>query len=114
MDCVTDVIGRRSAEQTTGLRELVRHTGFLAGSQVRCAGSVAGNICMARDHARKGTPFPSDLFTILATLGTSIQIGSQDYEGGSRAFPLIEMPASEEMPADAVLLYSHVPYIRSC
>ncbi len=113
MDYVTGVIGRRSAEQTTGLRELIRHTSFLAGYQVRCAGSVAGNICMARDHARKGAPFPSDLFTILATLGTTIHIGSQDYEGGSQAFPLIQMPTSEEMPADAVILYFQVPYTRS-
>jgi xanthine dehydrogenase/oxidase len=113
MDYVTGVIGRRSAEQTTGLRELIRHTSFLAGYQVRCAGSVAGNICMARDHARKGAPFPSDLFTILATLGTTIHIGSQDYEGGSQAFPLIQMPTSEEMPADAIVLYFQVPYTRS-
>ena len=58
MDYVTEVIGRRSADQTTGLRQLIRHTSFLAGYQVRCAGSVAGNICMARDHARKGARSP--------------------------------------------------------
>ena len=70
IDFVTEVIGRRPAEQTTGLRELIRHASFLAGYQVRCAGSVAGNIFMTRDHAHRGAPFPSDLFTILATLGT--------------------------------------------
>ncbi len=68
---------------------------------------------MARDHAHQGAPFPSDLFTILATLGTTIHIGSHDYEGGSRAFPLIQMPDSEELPADAVILYFQVPYTRS-
>jgi xanthine dehydrogenase/oxidase len=113
MDFVTDVIGRRPAEQTTGLRELIRHTAFLAGYQVRCAGSVAGNIFMTRDHAHKGAPFPSDLFTILATLGATIHIGSLDYEDGSRAFPLIEMPDVESLPDDAVILYFHVPYTRS-
>jgi xanthine dehydrogenase/oxidase len=113
MDYVTEVIGRRPAEQTTGLRELVRHASFLAGYQVRCAGSVAGNIFMTRDHAHRGAPFPSDLFTILATLGTTIQIGSQDYSGGSQAFPLIQMPDVETLPADAVILYFHIPYTRS-
>ena len=84
MDYVTEVIGRRPADQTTGSRELLRHTSFLAGYQVRCAGSVAGNIFMTRDHAHKGAPFPSDLFTILATLGTTIRIGSLDYDDGSQ------------------------------
>ncbi len=112
MDYVTEVIGRRPAEQTTGLRELFRHTSFLAGYQVRCAGSVAGNIFMTRDHAHKGAPFPSDLFTILATLGTTIRIGSHDYEDGSQEFPLIEMPDVESLPDDAVILYFHVPYTR--
>ena len=36
---------------------------------------------------RQGAPFPSDLFTILATLGASMTIGSPAYPGGKRAFP---------------------------
>src|SRR5207248_9741720 len=82
IDVVTEVIGRRPAEQTTGLQALRRHAILIAGYQVRCAGSIAGNIFMTRDHAHRGTPFPSDLFTILATLGTTITIGAQEYEGG--------------------------------
>ena len=113
MDFVTGVIGQRPEEQTTGLKELVRHTSFLAGYQVRCAGSVAGNIFMARDHAHRGAPFPSDLFTILATLGATIHIGSQEYDGGSQGYPLIQMPSAESLPADAVILFFHVPYTRS-
>ena len=61
----------------------------------------------------RGAPFPSDLFTVLATLGTTINIGSQEYEGGKRAFPLIEMPAVEALPSDAVILFFHIPYTRS-
>jgi xanthine dehydrogenase/oxidase len=108
-----DVCSRRPAEETAGLRELVRHTSFLAGYQVRSAGSVAGNIFMTRDHAHRGAPFPSDLFTILATLGATIHIGSQDYDSGSQTFPLIQMPAVEALPADAVILSFHIPYTRS-
>ena len=96
IDVSTEVIGRRPAEQTTGLRALNRHAGFIAGYQVRCAGSVAGNIFMTRDHAHRGAPFPSDLFTILATLGTTIHIGSHEYDGRAADVPLIEMPAVED------------------
>jgi xanthine dehydrogenase/oxidase len=112
IDFVTALIDRRPAQQMTGLAALKRHAAFIAGYQVRCAGSVAGNIFMTRDHAQRGTPFPSDLFTILATLGSTVTIASQDYDGGRRAFPLIEMPASEALPDDAVILSFQVPYTR--
>jgi xanthine dehydrogenase/oxidase len=112
LEVATEVIGRRPAEQTTGLRQLARHLTFLAGYQVRCAGSVAGNIFMTRDHVGRGEPFPSDLFTVLATLGTTITIGSADYEGGRRTFGLIRMPAVEALPPDAVILSFHITYTR--
>jgi xanthine dehydrogenase/oxidase len=112
IEFVTDVIGRRPTDQMTGLTALKRHAEFIAGYQVRCAGSVAGNIFMTRDHAQRGAPFPSDLFTILATLGAVVTIASQDYEGGKRAFSLMDMPAVEALPEDAVLLSFQVPYTR--
>ena len=68
---------------------------------------------MTRDHAQRGTPFPSDLFTILATLGATIIIGSQTYSGGRRSFPLIQMPAVNALPDDAVIQSFHVPYTRA-
>ena len=113
MDFANEVIARRPAEQTAGLKALNRHAAFIAGLQVRSAGSVAGNIFMTRDHAKRGGPFPSDLFTVLSTLGTTIHIGSQEYKGGVGSFPLDAMPASEELPADAIILSFHIPYSRS-
>lgn len=112
IDIATEVIGRRSAEQTTGLAELKRHLAFLAGYQVRSSGSVAGNIFMTRDHARRGAPFPSDLFTILGTLGAAVTIASRDYRGGNQAFPLMQLPGVEALPADAVIQSFHIPYTR--
>jgi xanthine dehydrogenase/oxidase len=113
MEFAAEVIGRRPAEQTAGLRALNRHAILIAGYQVRCAGSVAGNIFMTRDHAGRGSPFPSDLFTILATLGATVVIGSQDYPDGKKGFPLIQMPAVEALPDDAVILSFHIPYTRA-
>ena len=58
-------------EKGHGLESLAYHGQFIAGLQVRSAGSVAGNIFMTRDHASKGGAFPSDLFTVLSALGYS-------------------------------------------
>src|SRR5260370_28587649 len=68
IDFATDVVGRRSADQTTGLKALTRHAVFIAAHQVRCAGSVAGNDFMTPDHSDHGAPFPPDIFTIYTTL----------------------------------------------
>ena len=90
--------------QTTGLRELIRHTSFLAGYQVPLRGQRRRQHLHDPRPRPQGAPFPSDLFTILATLGTTIHIGSHDYDDGSQAFPLIEMPTPKSLPDDAVIL----------
>jgi xanthine dehydrogenase/oxidase len=113
IDFVTQVISQRPTEQTIGLHALKRHANLIAGYQVRCAGSVAGNIFMTRDHADRGAPFPSDLFTVLATLDATITIGSQEYDSGSQTFPLMLMPAVGSLPDDAVILSFHIPYTRN-
>ena len=82
---------------------------YIAGLQVRSAGSIAGNIFMTRDHADHGTPFPSDVYTILATLGTKVTIGSLEYTEGSKNFLLTEMPAVQDLPEDALILSFHLP-----
>ena len=105
-------VERRPQEQTAGLRALARHATFIAGYQVRSAGSVAGNIFMTRDHADHGGPFPSDLYTVLAALNATVTIASADYSGGRQTFDLIAMPAVPTLPADAVLLSFHIPYTQ--
>lgn len=112
IDVATAVISRRAADETTGLQALTRHAILIAGYQVRCAGSVAGNIFITRDHANHGAPFPSDLYTILATLGATITIGSQAYTNGVQTFLLIQMPAVDTLPPDAIILSFYLPYTR--
>ena len=107
------VVAKRKKEESKGLEALVYHATFIAGLQVRSAGSVGGNIFITRDHALRGGAFPSDLFTALASLGTTITIGSSTYESSRKTFPLIEMPATESLPADSVILSFHIPYTRA-
>lgn len=111
-DFISEVIKARPDDQTTGLKEFKRHAAYIAGLQVRSAGSIAGNIFMTRDHADRGGPFPSDVYTIFAALGAKITIGSLEYKGGAKSFLLTEMPAVKDLPEDAIILSFHLPYTR--
>ena len=104
LDFAEGVIARRPGEQTTGLRELVRHGKLIAGRQVRSAGSVGGNVAITCGHALKGEPFPSDLFTILATLGTRAQLTTQSVD-------MLDIPLGD-LPAETMLESFTIPYSR--
>ncbi len=84
-----------------GFQEFKRHAAYIAGLQIRSAGSIAGNIFMTQDHKDHGAPFPSDVYTILATLGATVALGTEE---GVKEYPLTDMPG------DAVILSFHLPY----
>ncbi|MDR3636017.1 MAG: molybdopterin-dependent oxidoreductase [Isosphaeraceae bacterium] len=98
--------------ETEGLRELVRHGQYVAGIQVRNAGSIGGNIFLAASHTRDGLPFASDVMTLLATLGATVTIRSNAFPNGRATFPLLAMPVAEDLPPDALLESFHVPFGR--
>jgi xanthine dehydrogenase/oxidase len=103
-----ELIGKYADHLSVGLKELVRHAKHIAGIQVRNAGSVAGNVFITKSHTRKGLPFPSDLFTVLAALGTYVTVWSAMYKG-TRRFILAELPIAEELPTDALYVSFDIP-----
>ncbi|MBX3170216.1 MAG: molybdopterin-dependent oxidoreductase [Candidatus Eremiobacteraeota bacterium] len=105
IDFAEAVIARRPAEQTTGLRELVRHGKRIAGRQVRSAGSLAGNVAITTGHALQGEPFPSDLFVILTTLGTRVTMTS-------RVVDMLDIPLGD-LPAEEMLESFFIPYSQA-
>jgi len=110
LDFAEHVAKEIDPEKAHGLETLVYHGQFIAGLQVRSTGSVAGNICMTRDHATHGGAFPSDLFTLLATLGATITIASKEYKNERKQFDLIDMPAIESLPDDAIVICFNIPF----
>jgi xanthine dehydrogenase/oxidase len=112
IDVTSELIGNHPPEKMTGIAELHRHSAYIAGYQVRSAGSIAGNIFIAKSHAKHGEPFPSDLFTVFGALGVTVRIASLEYEGGSKDFLLTEMPDVEELPIDALILHFHFPFTQ--
>ncbi len=112
LEFAANVATEVGSEKGHGFESLVYHGQFIAGLQIRSAGSVAGNIFMTRDHAARGEAFLSDLFTVLSVLGTQITIASFQYEKGRKQFDLIDMPATEVLPEDAVIVCFDIPYTR--
>lgn len=99
---LADFIGER---QDLGLQEFKRHSKYIAGLQIRSSGSIAGNVFMTKDHQDHGAPFPSDVYTILATLNTTVTIGSEE---GLKDYLLTEMPRIKE----AVIISFLIPYTK--
>jgi xanthine dehydrogenase/oxidase len=112
MDEVESLMKSLPAESTFGLHQFLDHAKHIAGIQVRNAGSVAGNIFITKSHAKSGVPFPSDLFTVLSALGTTVTIWSTKYPGNEQTFPVQDMPIAEDLPPDALLTSFHIPFTR--
>lgn len=113
MDHAEEMIKKLPHQVTVGLKQFAEHAKAIAGIQVRNAGSIAGNIFITKSHTKSGVPFPSDLFTVLATLGTTVQIVSNKYQGQAKGFTLPEMPVAEELPPDALITSFHIPLTKN-
>lgn len=71
-------IAEAAPEQLPALRTLHYMARRTAGTIVRNAASLAGNSMLVVRNAVKGTPFPSDLFTVLTCLGTELSVSTAD------------------------------------
>lgn len=112
MEFCESEIKARPKWQTHGYHQLVQHAKHIAGIQIRNAGSVAGNVFITKSHTKQGTPFPSDLFTVLSALGATVTIASKQYDGGKQTFELSEMPIAEDLPADAIMHSFLIPHTK--
>ncbi len=94
---------------TAGLRALYDHIQRIANVQVRNVGTIGGNLVMARQNATTAAPFPSDLFTVLATLGATVGIQPSDPSTEFAAVPVLELPDFDSMTGGYVLTWLALP-----
>jgi xanthine dehydrogenase/oxidase len=89
------------------LRYMARRT---AGTIVRNAASLAGNTMLVVRNAVQGTPFPSDMFTVLTCLGTQLSVST-----GTEVLQIPMLDFVERYNADeafrqtAILTGYHIP-----
>jgi xanthine dehydrogenase/oxidase len=102
-------IATLSPDVTAGLRALHDHIQRIANLQVRNVGTIAGNLVMTRQNATTAAPFPSDLFTVLATLGASVCVQPSDPSRGFEAVPVLGLPDFDSMTGGYVLTWLNLP-----
>ena len=83
-----------------------------AGHIIRNAASLAGNTMLVVSHVAEGVPFPSDLFTALASLDTVLTVGSPNWDE-PREYPILDYAHdwahTEELKRDAIILGYRIP-----
>jgi xanthine dehydrogenase/oxidase len=110
IDELQRAITTKPKDKTRGFAAFRTHLLDVANLQVRNIGSIGGNVMMTRAQAETDSPFPSDVYLVLETLGASITIASRDYDGGAKTFAMAELPAVSQLPADAIAQSFHLPY----
>ncbi|HYM62709.1 MAG TPA: molybdopterin cofactor-binding domain-containing protein [Thermoanaerobaculia bacterium] len=113
IDELQRVIARKPKEKTRGFAAFRAHLLDVANLQVRNIGSIGGNVMMTRAQAETDSPFPSDVYLVLETLGASITIASRDFDRGSKTFTMAGLPAVSALPGDAVAKSFHIPYSQA-
>lgn len=103
-------VPRLSPGLGTGLVALRDHLLMIGNLQVRNVGTLTGNIMLTRAQAETSDPFSSDVYTPLVALGGTITFASEQYASGTQAYLLEDLPAPNDLPADAVATTIHIPY----
>jgi xanthine dehydrogenase/oxidase len=107
--CLQGLISELPAGRSAGLVALLAHLKRIGSTQVRSMASVAGNLMLVWNHIGSGTPFPSDLATVLTALGASVRVGSRSYADGFCDFSIHDFFTQSMLPADFVILGMSVP-----
>ncbi len=102
-------IAALSPDVTAGLRALYDHVQRIANVQVRNVATIAGNLVMTRQNAAGPAPFPSDLFTVLATLGATVGVQPSDPSKQFEALPVLQLPDFDSTTGGYVLTWLNLP-----
>jgi xanthine dehydrogenase/oxidase len=110
IDFLESMIPAAPPEQLPALRSLHYMARRTAGTIVRNAASLAGNTMLVVRNAVSGTPFPSDLFTVLTCLDTEVDVSTG---GDSILIPLLDFVqrynAEEAFRQTAIIAAYHIP-----
>lgn len=96
-------------QQYVGIKALYKHLDLIAGVQVRSVATVAGSLMLVKRHEFTPRPFPGDLFTVLMTLRSRLEVLFPD--GKHNWFALSEF-ASLQFRQDMLITKIEIPFNR--
>eukprot|EP01135_Chromosphaera_perkinsii_P000979 Nk52_evm5s155 gene=Nk52_evmTU5s155 len=105
LSCLAELLEKNADKSKASFMELHNHILQIAGTSVRNAGCWAGNLMVA--HTVMG--FPSDVLTMMAAAGATLQIGSS--AEGVRRMSLFDF-ISQDMKG-CVILSMHIPFAKT-
>ncbi len=106
------IAGGDTDDGTAALRYMAHRT---AGTIVRNVASLAGNTMLVVRHMLAGPPFPSDLFTALATLNASVVLAEDSDTTTWRTLPILDFAEAWQTDMTlrrSVLMHYVVPRTR--
>ena len=106
---LAELIPTLPSEQARGLQVLAAHIGRIAGHQVRSVGTVGGAVMLTLGHAHDGEPFPSDLFTVLATLDAKVTLRQPHSPEKDETYEICRLPALADFPDGCLLTAITIP-----
>lgn len=110
IDFLESGIPAAAPEQMPALRTLRYMARRTAGTIVRNVASLAGNTMLVVRNALQGTPFPSDLFTVLTCLDTELDVNTG---GDSTLIPILDFVgrynAEQSFRQSAIITAYHIP-----
>jgi xanthine dehydrogenase/oxidase len=110
---LAQVIAQQDRANTAGFVALQAHLKRVAGAQVQAVATVAGNLILAKNHETDGDPFPSDLMTVLVSLGARIGIRNPADPEREHVYPLLAMPPLSVFTNGLVLTRILIPFTNS-
>src|SRR6185369_15933014 len=106
-------ISEAAPPQLPALRTLHYMAHRTAGTIVRNAASLAGNTMLVVRNAVEGTPFPSDLFTVLTCLGAWLSVSTGADSSDNINVPILDFVerynSDREFRRTAIINTCHIP-----
>jgi xanthine dehydrogenase/oxidase len=112
LELIEEALNCGDHRKDAGLIALQKHVHRIAGTQVRSVASVAGNTMLVKNNEFTGTPFPSDLFTCLTTLGGTVTIISPDHPK-PRTYGTLNMPSVQSFDHGFIITKIFIPYSKA-
>ena len=110
LEFLPHVIGGRDPKTVEGLGAMEAHLRRIANQHVRAVATVGGNLVLARRHANRPPPAPSDFSMVAATVGAVVVVRTPDQPDEDQTCPVLELLATDRFTGGVVVTKILIPF----